>query len=277
MPPRKKKPEPDAPVGTILEHMGVTDPKGDEAPGAGDAPEVDAAALQKQIADLNKQVDRLTSSQLSLLSSGLGAAVTPAGGTPTQPDLPTVNLDGLPDQLTDPEGYQKGLNDRLTATIQDTVKVVTANEQAKVSRDKSYDTRVEGLWSDFTEAHPELADHTDLVEFAAGAVAKKAQAKGLNVEQYMFTTRDQFFSDIVSEVDKRFGAVIAQGDGEKDDDTPAVNGAKPAKKDEGTDTRTAGVFGGEMSPGSTLKDNKGEKPGDFIKDLMDVQRASGFF
>ena len=274
--PRKKKVQ-EEPVGTILEHMGMADPNAADTLAGGDKPDADGVeVLQKQISDLNKQVDRLTSSQLSLLSSGLGSAVAPIGGT-AKPELPSVNLDGLPDQLTDPEGYQKGLNDRLSATIQETVKVVTASETAKVQQDKSYDTKVEGLWSDFTDAHPELSEHTDLVEFAAGAVAKKAQARGLNVEQYMFTTRETFFDDIVTEVNKRFGDVITQAKSEEGDDETPPKETKHVVKGDEPDARTGGVFGGEMFAGTPPKDDKANKPGDFIKDLTDVQRASGFF
>ena len=219
-------------------------------------PKVDIAALQAQIAALTTKVEETSRASLALLSTPIKTDVQ-ADTTPKG-----LNLKDLPDPLVDPEGYTRELNTRIQATIDATI-------QNRVQQDagaRNRDTQVTGLWDDFSAAHEDYAEDTDRIEFITAKIAKRAKARGMDVERYMFTTRDQFFGDVVKEYDKVFGKPNADADEDnlepQGDDTQA--------------NRTAGVFGGMESGGAPSKGGN-ENKFDMIKEIQDVQKRSGLY
>ena len=81
----------------------------------------------------------------------------------------------------------------------------------------------------------------------------------------MFVSRDTFFDDVAAEV-RKLGGIEDDEDGGKGNDEPIED-----------DGRTAGIFGGQESGGKPNAGTVAKKPGDMIKDIKDLQRASKFF
>lgn len=252
-------PKEDKPLDTILDHFGIVDePKAKKQ--EPEAKPVDVDALVARMDRLEQDNQTLTQSNIALMSS------------PRQPYAPVAPVvaekkvtltDGLPDPVSEPEAYGRELEARIADKIDSVVSKVNAAQEAQ----KSSSSRIEALWSEFAD-HPlykEYAQNADWVEFAATKVAKRAQQKGLNIDTYMFTTSDQFFKDVASEIDKTFPKKEEEG--------------KPlpkAPKVEEEELRTSGVFGGVES-GSKPAADKDEDPGDMLKDLEDLQRKSVYF
>ena len=217
---------------------------------------VDIAALQAQIAALTTKVEETSRANLALLSTPIKTDV-PADTAPQG-----LNLKDLPDPLVDPEGYTRELNTRIQATIDATL-------QNRIQQDngaRNRDTQVSGLWDDFSTAHEDYAEDTDRIEFITAKIAKRAKARGMDVERYMFTTRDQFFGDVIKEYDKVFG----KPNSDTDEDNLEAQG------DDTQANRTAGVFGGMESGGAPAKGGN-ENKFDMLKEIHEMQKKSGLY
>jgi hypothetical protein len=227
--------------------------------------------LQKQVADLAKQLERSNTERLATIAAG-----TPVFQQQTPLEQPQVDTSGLPDPITDPEGFNKGLNDRISRAVE----TAQRNVSIEQSNQQSIQQRADALWEDFSEKYPWLKDKQDLVEFVAGKVAQRAQGKGLDLSRYMFVTPDLFFGDVI----KGLGDLgVTQPSDEDPDgasgDTPATAQGAPQRPAQGSEPpdRTAGLFGGQDSGGRPAKGAEQDTPGDMLKDLKDLQRASGYF
>ena len=242
---------------SILDHFGVGDkPKEPE-------PEPDKKAVD--VDALVARLDRLEQDNQTLQQSNLALMSTPRqeyNPPPAQAPTPGI-MEGLPDPVSEPESYGKELERRITDRIDNALTQQSGvhDQQQKTSG------RIEALWGEFAE-HPkykDYAENVDRVEFAATKVAKRAEAKGLNIDKYMFTTSEQFFSDIAVEMDKTFPK--AEPDAKKKD------GDKPKGEEE---ERTGGIFGGLESGGKPAEDAKAEA-GDMLEDITELQRKSEYF
>jgi len=252
----------DVPAPTsIFEHFGLEDkPKTPAEKPEGDKKPVDVDALVARLDRLESDNQTLQQSNLALMSTPRQTYTAPAA--PAVAPAPGI-MEGLPDPVSDPDNYGKELERRIAGRIDSalTQQSTTHSEQQKSSG------RIEALWGEFAD-HPKYKDYAgnvDQVEFAATKVAKRAEAKGLNLDQYMFTTSEAFFSDIAVEMDKTFPK--AEPDDKK----------KADDKDKGEEEeRTSGIFGGVESGGKPGEDPKAEA-GDMLEDLTSLQRKSEYF
>ena len=244
----------------------------------------DAAALE----DLTKKVAELsdagtkrddTIERLQNLNMQLMAGKGGIGDTITAPEATPVDMSGLPSAAEDPDGFSKGLHERLGVAITKSVESITAHERATAAQANERTSRTAGLWDEFTERFPELDDYQDYVEVAATKVAKRASRRGLDLDTYMFKGSDQFLADVAEEAGKIVTplreAAKAKGDG--DDKAPA----DPDKKGDGDDgpDRTGGIFGGLDGQGGPGGEEGGEEPeaSSLIKDLEAIQLKTGYY
>jgi hypothetical protein len=263
--------EPEEPVG-ILEHFGEEDASPPARRGRPRGASADSVALAGQVKDLSDKLARMETERFALL------AQSPQQVTVQQvPAQPALDTSDLPDPVTAPAEFQKELSARVNKLVAATV-ASTAAQQTGAQQTQN---RVDALWEDFSKAHPDLAENQDLVEFAATKVAQRAQARGIDVNKYMFTTRDAFFGDVVKEIDTlRPAAVqgtrVAPADqAASDEGTRDAPAARTAAADEPAFDRTGGIFGGQEAGGRpAVRDAKAT---DMLEDLKELQRSSGYF
>jgi hypothetical protein len=205
------------------------------------------AALQTQIGELMGRLDTAERTNMALMTS-------PPRSEPTVTQPQAVKLDNLPDPGLDPEGYAREIMKRT----QESVTSLLQSQQQQREQQNSQGDRVKNLWNAFNETYEDLADDPDKVEFAAQKVAKRAKARGLDVERYMFGAQEKFMADVAKEVEKTFGKPKAAEDTEED-----------------TPTRTA-IFGGNEG-GSRLSQVQAEQGGDMLAELHEIQKKSGLY
>jgi hypothetical protein len=240
-------------AGESADDGGEEGEKGDKTP--------DVTALLARLEALEAQNERL--SRERTLYSGTQTQHQ----APEPPQMPEIDMEGMPDPLDKPQEYQKELNARISAAIGEHLSAQSAYEEQVRGVQMSQKEQVDALWADFNDQYPDLAEHSDLVEFAAQKVVQRAVARKMDPQRYMFGTPDLFFSDIEKEVKKKFGTALSvQGKDDEGDDGEEEEVPQHA-------TRTRGMFGGAASGGKPTGKWKGtaETPGDMIAELQEVQ------
>lgn len=265
---RGKKAKTDNPgEGTETIPVSIFEALEQNSPGGGDDPEpkkseVDVDALMKQIAQLSERVERAERTNAALLAQPAPQPVYAPAHNPqpyapayTQPAPQGLSFEGLPDPVTDPKAYGEALAARIAQQNIEAMRAAQASQQQQ----QASESRVEALWERFEEQYPDLAGDETLVEVAATKVVKEMAKRGVDVQKYMFLTSDQFLSDVADRMKKDFGKLFDK------DDEPA-----PQAPD-----RTAGIFGGTEGVPKPAAAAVG-KPGDFVKDLQDLQKRDGY-
>jgi hypothetical protein len=141
---------------------------------------------------------------------------TPAPAGVKEP--PKIDLSGLPDQLTDPQGYEKALDARVSAAISEKIAHMTAAQQAQEEEKQANAGRLKAIWDEFGEKYEDLAAFPEIIEVAATKVATKAQEKGIDVKRYMFGAGSTFIDDVAKEMNTRYCKLLAAESGGEDDE-----------------------------------------------------------
>lgn len=175
----------------------------------------------------------------------------------------------LPDPITDPDKYASELTRRIESKVQN---VTSAFQQQQTER-QNMDQKIKTLWDTFTEQNPDYAADVEGIEFATMKVTREAQARGVDLNRYMFQNPERFYADVRAKYDAVFG------DGEETDPLPEPvqprRRGRKAAADTADNSRTGGIFGGSESgnrPGP-----QAPKPGDMIADIHALQRNSPYF
>lgn len=239
------------------------------------------------IAQLNEVSARLDASERERSLEAM-RPVTPA--QPTQIDIgqpPTLNLEGLPDPVTQSKEYAATLAQR-TIDYQNSMEAYNTRKTEATKPQSLGDPSA--LWDEFTEQFPEYAQNERQAKFAVQEVVAGLAKKGVDVQRYMFQRSDQFFKDVTGMIDDTFGN--PNGDDELDDDgddiedsrrpaqvqarqRPRRRQARQRDMDEGDDGRTDGIDGG--GNGGAPARGMPNKPTGIIEDLQAIQRKSGYF
>lgn len=181
------------------------------------------------------------------------------------PQAPIIDYDKAPNPIDDPAGYAKFVRETTQAQI-DYEKAAYAwqNRQAQVAA-----TRNNSLWDDFSTKYKPYAGDPEKVEAATGVVLSRAQAKGVDINEYMYGNTDQFMKDVAAQMDKLYGK---PSEGDDDDDYVDV------ESDDEPDNRTAGLLGGSMAGGKTAATPKAapQKYGILSQEVMAWQEKTGF-
>lgn len=196
-----------------------------------------------------------------------------------QPEIkePTLDLKGLPDPVAQPEAYAEVIAQRTIKYQNDMQDYRTRKSgAAKPQAGGDFDA----LWEDFVEKNPAYAENDARTRFAVGEVAKKLAKKGVDMNRYLFTRSERFFKDVTDEYDKVFGKPVTEDDldlEDRPDQSKGRRSQRASSDDDGDDGRAATILGGGDNPSGTREGPPTPKPGDFIKDLTDMQRKSGYF
>jgi hypothetical protein len=228
-------------------------------------------ALQDQIAMLRETQQRNARASSVLMSQ--------VGGDQPPRVITEMNLENLPDPVTDPQGYAKEIAKRGADML-----ASQRNYDAWVAqKQKQSSDALETVWNNFSQAHPEYASHTKLVQAAASSAISAARARGIDPNKYVVGDTENFFEDVMKEMrDMAGGDTIFKADTEDGDETDdtgtggagATTGDLGEADDEDPD-RTAGVFGGQDSGG---RPNPSAKPldVDMFKDIREFQQKNGW-
>lgn len=215
----------------------------DEKPAAA-APAADVAALQKRIDDLTSQLAR----PVQLPTAAFQQV------QPVRPQLSTeVSYDGLPDPVTDPQGYAREVATRIR-TADANQKVLDDFDAAQTNQQQRFR---DGLWADFQSKHTDYADF-DQVEFFAGKEVENMLAQGIDANRFIAANREKFFENVVSRIEK---AIPRKQLAKEEEDEPA--------------NRTTGMFGGLESGGKTVKTAE-DRPQSMFDDVRKWQERTGF-
>ncbi len=214
------------------------------------AEEADVGSLMKEIGRLSGQIEAMQAASVPKRQ---------ADPAPRQPQMPEVDLEGLPDRDEHPEQYAKELNKRMQAAITkgwNELRAFEAEQEGGRDREKA---RTEQLWADFSEQYEDLAAHSDVVEFAATKVARKAHSEGLDLDALMFGQgRKRYMADVA----KLAKTLIPREAGEEAED-----------EDDG---RTGGLLDSRGEPSGGKPKGPPSSPPKLTDDLAKVQRATGF-
>lgn len=245
----------------------TTQNKGDGAGGY----DVAMKALQDQIAMLRESQQRNSRTSTALMSQTAGSDQPPRVIT-------EMNLENLPDPVTDPQGYAREIAKRGQEMIASQRNYdAWAAQRAKQSTDA-----YASVWNKFTTDHPEYASHEKLVQAAATSVIAEARSRNIDPNKLVLGDTDNFFEDVMKEMrDMAGGDTIFKADTEDEDEPNAGTGGEGAatggldEDDDGEDDRTVGVFGGQDSGG---RPNPNPKPvdTDMFAEIRKFQQKEGW-
>lgn len=222
------------------------------------------AKAEPTVSDLQREIAQLQG-RLEAVSSRPVQQVRQAVQQDQPPVPPQINYDNAPNPIDDPAGYAKFVRETTQAQI-DYEKAAYAyqNRQAQVAA-----TRNNSLWDDFSTKYKPYAGDPEKVEAATGVVLSRAQAKGVDINEYMYGNTDQFMKDVAAQMDKLYGK---PSEGDDDDDYVDV------ESDDEPDNRTAGLLGGATAGGKAAASPKEapQKYGILSQEVMAWQEKTGF-
>lgn len=168
---------------------------------------------------------------------------------------PTVNLEGLPDPRIDPEGYHKGLGERLSQTMADMKRVAIAEATNTVSSQQQTVDLLNRAQSRLIERHPDLEAFPEIVEQAANSVFGEMRGRGADPLRILAADMDT----IVDNVAERGMNVInkIRGDNQQQQQKEPAN-------------RTTMLANRGTKPARPVKEDKFE-PNDFVSSLQKLQ------
>lgn len=190
---------------------------------------------------------------------------------------PTLDLNGLPDPVTDSQGYAKAIAER-TLKYQGDMNAY-AQKQAQAQRQGGGD--LDALWEDFQDAYPEYVEGgSDRLKFATQQVAERLRKRGVDVNKFMFGRSDRFFQMMTEEYDATFGEPQEElYDDEQQELAPPRQQRRAAPRDDlddGDDGRSEGILGGGDIPGGR-RNGPARPQGGLIEDLQAIQRKTGYY
>ena len=235
------------PMDIFPEEFENADPKTvAKAPAATEAPSLETVLAK--LAAIEKANDRLQAANMALMSAPQPAAAQQAFTRTPQP----VSMKDLPDIAEDPAKYAEELARRLQAQA-----ALERDHEKELARAAAQENeRASGLWNEFLAQHPGW--DRDKIQFAAAQVVEKARQRGIDPQRYMTTTKELFLEDVHAKAVEVFGK---PKEAEEEDEEEA--------------TRTSVVSSG---PGAAPRKPSGaDEPGDFIKELRELQAKSKFF
>ena len=220
-----------------------------------DASKGELEALQRQFEELRGELERQRAANTALMSQPLGQQ---------PPQVPQFDTRGLPDPLSAPADYAVAVAQR-TQAVEDGKRQV---EQWQQNQQQQYVARLDALWDQFSQAHPDYAVNPNHVKYAAKEVVEQASARGLDVNKYMFLHADQFMADVMKEMDNTFGVEV--NDVGTYEDGPL---ARDEYDDEGS---SAGLVIGS-SPGSRpVPREENQRMPSMFDDIREWQQKTGF-
>lgn len=209
-------------------------------------------ALQAQVAQLTSQ---LAQTRRQAVKQDTDTVPLP----PAELDLSKIEL---PDPIDDPKGYAKALIAATTAHADAKIKyekdvIMWQNRQVATNQ-----TKADNLLSGFNAKYADYAKNSRQVEVAAAQILSRAKARGEDINDYMYGHSDQFYADVVAEIDDLFGKPKGTASDEDDDDR--------------ADALPSGQIGGQDGPSGERKAPP-SRYGALGSELRTWQEKTGFY
>jgi hypothetical protein len=235
---------------------------------AGGGNDVAIRALQEQISMLRDLTNRTGRGAAALMST---AATDPAPKVITE-----MNLENLPDPVTDPQGYGREIAKRGQEMI-----ASQRNYDAWAQRQvANQSTALNSVWERFTKEHGEFAAHEKLVTAAAANVIGAAKARNIDANKYVLGDTENFFEDVMAEMKEMAGedAFKVKDETDEMDDGTGGEGIAVGGLDEDDEEadRSAGVFGGNDSGSRPNPDKQKDAPADMFSEIRKFQQKDGW-
>lgn len=179
----------------------------------------------------------------------------------TQQEQPAIDVTGLPNPAVDYEGFMKGFAERTGQAIarirEGAIREATGLADQRLTQAQVLDN----AWVTFQKAHPDLAEHPELVETAMRRLREETEMRGGDLMQILATNPDA----VVETVAERVGATVQRIRGFKQDDGEEASG------------RTQMVDGrGRTSGGRRQAKEDAQAPG-LADQLKAAQKELGIF
>lgn len=237
-------------------------------------------ALSKQLADLQMRLSESEKANMALMT-------TPSQWRSQTNEAPVEikpESVALPDPALDPDGFDRAQGERQRIRYENQKRRDDFENRQK----NNVQEKIDDLWFEFGERYPAMASDKERIDFVSTQVAKQAHKRGMDVERYMFLTRDKFIEDVAAKYEEVFGA--PEEDDNESNEVPSRSRraeARPRNRSRSNNRnrqedeyvgRTAGVFGGAESGGRPTRGREEEDTGpSMIDDIQALQRKTGFF
>lgn len=222
------------------------------------------AQLQEQLNATQQQMDRQNQLFQTLLTQQQGGQQQQQQQGTDEPPMPS--LDDLPNPEDDPEGFRKGLSQKIGETLQQHQETVQRSVQQQTSRQQS----MEQVWERFRGKYPELAKREALVSGATSLEANNLRASGVqDVETAITADPDSFIDRVASRMKNELGEPEESDAGSGGDQEQQ---RQPQRQQQQGGGRTKGVSGGSRHKGTGGKQQP--SPG-FMQQLKDRQLNEG--
>lgn len=262
----------DEPIAQVFEDLDNESSIGDKKP------EDDRyEKLANQLAELQTRLSESEKTNMALLTSP--QRYSQVNDAPIEVKPESV---ALPDPALDPEGYDKAKAERDNIRYENRRR----QEDFKTRQERSNQNKIDGLWDDFADRFPDI-DDKERIDFVATKVAQDALKRGLDVERYMFVTRDKFMNDVAKKYEDVFGLPEVDDENNEEDTRRSSRAAsRPRGRPRANNRnrqedeyvgRTAGVFGGNESGGRPSRGGEEDTGPSMIDDIQAIQRKTGFF
>lgn len=232
--------------GTIFDQLGVKNPE----PAQPDARAENNQTAPVDVSALLAKIDALSGTVNALASRpSYSPAPVQAAAAPSAPQWDWADPGLEPDRFAA----------TLAAYTNYTIEQREANQRREAEAIQAQRNATNQLWNDFSSQYKDYAEKQDQIGYAYQRVQGRLAQQGYNVAEYAALHKNDLFKAVAAEYDAVFGSPNKPAPAAEEDDS----------------NRTAGIFGGFEDGGRPAK---GKEPaGDMIKDLKDIQRASGFF
>lgn len=234
--------------------------------------------MQQTLGGLNEKLTRL--------ERKAARAPAPVTSEPAKTKIalhePKVDLTGLPDPVTDKEGFLKAASQRLQTqldTLAATIKGQKEDEQKDQHAAAVQANKVNKLWNRWQKEHPEFAKAGKVVQAEASAMVQEGLAQGMGLDAVMFADEDGFLDDLAERVGaelKEMGVEVekpgkdpAETAGEVDKGLAEFEGMFKVKDEEGAAARARDLAAGDAG---SLTPRKGAKTVDKPEPLTDQLR-----
>jgi hypothetical protein len=179
-----------------------------------------------------------------------------------------LDLNDLPDPVTDRAKHNAELQKRINKYVQSTTgkvtKELTAAAAATAEETRTY-AQVQNLEREFNRAHPKLGKKTALLQAVVSQEANKIRASGRDPKAVMFGDTGKFISRVAKRMNEELGISAA-------DDTTR-EGRNALRKG----NRTKSVSRGSGGKGGPAKKQGEGKPKGFVQQIRDQQAKWGLF
>jgi hypothetical protein len=221
----------------------------------------DPKALLDRINALEGSLERQRKTNLALMSQNPAQNFQPGPGP-----APQLSYEGLPDPVTDPDGYGRAMAERNQRYLTE----LNQYQAAQQAPQNDLATKAERLWGDFRENYPAYTEEDkDRVDYVAGKVIRKMTSKGVDVNRYVFGASEDFFEDVDKEFQKMFGGKAPEKKRPVSEDTD------DNFEDDG---RTEGFPANRLSPFDKVKSRGETEPsvGEAFAQMAEWQHKTGF-